>query len=249
MRVVLAAVVLLGLCTNAVQGSIWVAPADHPVLEITDINVSNSFTLDFSLQGVNFELHTLAAFADPANSPLLNFSGRNQADAVPGGFTFWDFNAVGWNDITPLVIPQPPYLSNGQQVSLAVGPLTQAGIGNPITFKMDFDSNVDDWIVPLLSGDPLGDDAVWDWGAAGTFFLAAYRTDDDLGVVNHAAWRVDVGISSIADGGQFLERIVPVAAGDFGEPPIVPEPASIAIWSVIGLVGLGVAYRRRRKAA
>jgi hypothetical protein len=34
-----------------------------------------------------------------------------------------------------------------------------------------------------------------------------------------------------------------------GQAPAIPEPSTIAIWSLLGLAGLGYGWRKKRKAA
>ncbi len=68
--------------------------------------------------------------------------------------------------------------------------------------------------------------------------------DDDLTVTIYdelgaEIFTADVGIP---DAGQRLSFEV-----DGGTPPVVPEPASIAIWSILGLCLAGYGYRRRRQ--
>jgi len=242
MRVVLAAVVLLGLCTNAVQGSI-VSSAESNGIVLSYVEdsyrITDSFELDFSFVAlVPGTIDTIVGFSDPGNlgkhvtdlTAYFNFWGKNTHLGNPGGETFFNFNVAGWTDITPLVIPQPPYTGNDQQVSMAVGPLTD--ISTPLEFTMKFDSDRIDWQAP-----------VGNWDDIATFFVAVFETGDLQG-----AWRIDVGYTDTSPFQPRL-RIEPFPEGDFGTPGVVPEPASIAIWSVIGLVGVGMAYRRRRKSA
>lgn len=118
---------------------------------------------------------------------------------------------------------------------------------------------------PVITSSPL--DVLVTVGPPQNYIFAAGATDvgvldvltfdwdlDGDGMFDDATGMVVNKTFTGADEGNYMYG-VRVRDGDGGEAfayfdvTVIPEPASIVIWSLLGLVGFGVHWRRRRKAA
>ncbi len=139
-------------------------------------------------------------------------------------------------------------------------PLTDwAGVGGgPHTLVLDFGSNVEVDSFEFLQRTG-GNPALDKFGDALLTFSDDLDFSDDTPILLSLAADADLNVYDLpsAQQGQFLEIVFGSSTGGnpggaeldfFGNPnPTVPKPASIAIWSLLGLCLAGYSYRRRRR--
>jgi len=129
-----------------------------------------------------------------------------------------------------------PYWLSWPEDGLPLGRF-ENGVYNPDPSLSDYVFSVDLLIDPndeWWGRDTQGsgeDSAPNDWSSQVTFWFGGYFSKDDENMYTH----------------MFQGNFIAGEPGSAGTPQVIPEPSSIAIWSVIGVVGLGIAYRRRRR--
>lgn len=150
------------------------------------------------------------------------------------GPTGWEFRLLDWSWGTPPegyhTLQFPGWFVTDPQYALG---LDDSDLASKV-FTVDF----------LI--DP--NDAWWNQDTQGD---GDYDALNDLEVpiltMWFGGWITEYVDGDMGDYVMYQGNFIAGEGGSAGSPQVIPEPSSIAIWSVIGAVGLGIAYRRRRK--